>query len=141
MALAVALSTHGQSLSFSLDTLSRDSFYLVETYTAAQTKDAPRAGTTVTPQLFRDTAQLRLYIANLRNDSDKALKQAKDLNEQAKQYEQAARLWALKANAIQELVGKSDWFMGRTVAVVKPTETTTTQKPPTGKKTTKKKKT
>jgi hypothetical protein len=122
--LIAAQSIQAQSLSFSLDTLKRDSFYLIEVYTAAPTKDAPRAGTTVTPQLFRDTAQLKLYIANLRSD-------AKAAKEQAQKYEQASRLWALKAKAIQELIEKSDWFMGRNSVTPPP-------KPPANKPTKKK---
>jgi hypothetical protein len=94
-----------QTLSFSLDTISRDSFYLIETFEAAQTKESPRAAKTVTPQLFRDTAQLRLYISNLRND-------AKSAAEQAKKYEQASRVWAMKAQAIERLTAQSDWFNG-----------------------------
>ena len=98
--------TDTSSLVYSLDTIRLDSFYIIETYTVGKANMRPNVSTT--PQLFRDTSQVRLYISNLRNDSRKAY-------DQAYKYEQAARIWELKASAIEQLVNKSSWFMGTTL--------------------------
>lgn len=99
------------TLSYSLDTIRLDSFFLVEVFTAAPTKDVPRPNAEVRNQLFRDTAQVRLYVANLNKD--------------AKAYYDQAILLATKAKGINDLISSSSWFTRKKKAVEPPkTETT-----------------
>ena len=84
------------TLAYSLDTLRLDSFFLVEYFTAAPTRDVPRPNEEKRSQLFRDTAQVRLYVANLNKD--------------AKAYYDQAILLATKAKGINDLIGQNPWF-------------------------------
>ena len=102
--ISIALAS-SQSLSYSLDTLSRDSFFLIETLTGATTKDIPRPETRVSQQLFRDTAELIKLVEQFEKDSNEA-------QQEAEKYAQAARLWAIKARGIRTLIESSDWFTG-----------------------------
>ena len=106
LAIAVIFSAKSQSLSYQLDTLSRDSFYLVETLTGATTKEVPRAETRVAYQLFRDTAEVMRLIEQFEKD-------AKEAQNEADRYQQAARLWAIKARGIRTVVESSEWFTGK----------------------------
>jgi len=132
-ALLISASAQAQTLEYQLDTIRLDSFYLIETFTAAPTKDNPRPESRVSPQLFRDTMQLRLFVSNLKKD-------AKTAAEQAVKYDQAARLWAAKADAISQLANGSDWFMGRKAKVKPPEVVAPATVSPPKKTTTKKKK-
>ena len=117
------------TLSYSLDTIRLDSFFLIEVFTAAPTKDVPRPNAEVRNQLFRDTAQVRLYVANLNKD--------------AKSYYDQAILLATKAKGINDLVSSSPWFTRKKKVVEVPkTETTgsTVVEPEKPKVSTKKKK-
>ncbi len=111
-ALLIGATAQAQTLEYQIDTVRLDSFYIIETFTAAPTKDNPRPESRVSPQLFRDTSQVRLFIANLKKDANTA-------REQAIKYDQAARLWTAKADAITQLCNGSDWFMGKTPKAVK----------------------
>jgi hypothetical protein len=132
-ALLISASAQAQTLEYQIDTIRLDSFYLIETFTAAPTKDNPRPESRVSPQLFRDTIQLRLFVSNLKKD-------AKAAAEQAVKYDQAARLWAAKADAISQLANGSDWFMGRKAKVKPPEVIAPATVSPPKKTTTKKKK-
>ena len=103
LSIAVVFSAISQSLSYQLDTLSRDSFYLVETLTGATTKEVPRPETRVAYQLFRDTAEVMRLIEQFEKD-------AKEAQKEAEKYQQAARLWAIKARGIRTVVENSEWF-------------------------------
>ncbi len=106
LSIAVVFSAISQSLSYQLDTLSRDSFYLVETLTGATTKEVPRPETRVAYQLFRDTAEVMRLIEQFEKD-------AKEAQKEAEKYQQAARLWAIKARGIRTVVESSEWFSGK----------------------------
>ena len=71
-ALLISASAQAQTLEYQIDTIRLDSFYLIETFTAAPTKDNPRPESRVSPQLFRDTMQLRLFVSNLKKDAKTA---------------------------------------------------------------------
>ena len=99
--LFAAFSAHAQTpktatLAYSLDTIRLDSFYLVEVFTAAPSAQAPRPNAETRNQLFRDTSQVRLYMANLNKD--------------AKAYYDQAILLATKAKGINDLISQSPWF-------------------------------
>jgi hypothetical protein len=132
-ALLIGAGAQAQTLEYQLDTIRLDSFYLIETFTAAPTKDNPRPESRVSPQLFRDTAQVKLFISNLKKDANAA-------REQAIKYDQAARLWTAKADALTQLCKNSDWFNGRTAKAVKVELLPITPTPQPPKKPTKKKK-
>jgi hypothetical protein len=100
VSLFAAFSAHAQNktatLAYSLDTIRLDSFYLVEVFTAAPTAQAPRPNSETRYQFFADTAQVRLYVANLNKD--------------AKAYYDQAILLATKAKGINDLISQSPWF-------------------------------
>jgi len=103
LAISGALSVTAQSLSYQIDTLSRDSFYLVETLTGGTSKEVPRPEIRVAYQLFRDTAEVMRLIEQFEKD-------AKEAQNEADRYQQAARLWAIKARGIRTVVENSEWF-------------------------------
>lgn len=84
------------TLAYSLDTIRLDSFYLVEVFTAAPSAQAPRPNSETRYQFFADTAQVRLYVANLNKD--------------AKAYYDQAILLATKAKGINDLISANPWF-------------------------------
>jgi hypothetical protein len=97
--LLCSFSAHSQktaTLAYSLDTIRLDSFYLVEVFTAAPTAQAPRPNSETRYQFFADTAQVRLYVANLNKD--------------AKAYYDQAILLATKAKGINDLISQNPWF-------------------------------
>ena len=98
------------TLAYSLDTIRLDSFYLVEVFTAAPTAQAPRPNSETRYQFFADTAQVRLYVANLNKD--------------AKAYYDQAILLATKAKGINDLIGSNPWFTRKKKAVEPKPETT-----------------
>lgn len=106
LAITVVFSATSQSLSYQLDTLRRDSFYLVETLTGATTKEIPRPETRVAYQLFRDTSEVMRLIEAFERDGAEAQREAE-------KYAQTARLWAIKAKGIRTLVESNEWFTGK----------------------------
>ena len=101
------------TLTYSMDTIRRDSFFLVETVSTT-TDGKPRPETSITPQLFRDPAQLDAYVAYLEDEAKKA-------NDQALRYAQAAQLSALKAQLIGRLKEQHTWWGAATQPILKPT--------------------
>ena len=95
-AMALAFSMDGQSLTYQIDTISRDSFFLTETFTAAPTAQAPRGQTTVNSQIFRSKEQLALFAKNVKEEADK--------------YDQAAKILRLKSDAILDIINKNEAF-------------------------------
>jgi len=80
--------------SFSIEIIQPDSFYLVERIETT-TKKGQRPEVTIIPQLFKDTAQLSLFIENLKEEAKKA-------DELSKKYATAAKILKGKADIIQK---------------------------------------
>lgn len=104
---AVAFFATAQStVSYSLDTVSRQEFYIVETMTAKATKEMPRPVVTTTPIPFSDTSQVKEYIVLLRSEAKKA-------------QAEAQRIFTLgqnalvKAGEIEALYNKTEWLSGK----------------------------
>lgn len=114
------------TIRFSLDTLRRDSFFLIETI--AVTKDnAPRPVENTTPQLFKSPEQLDAYVSYLENEAKKA-------TEQAQKYAQAAELAGLRAQLIAQLKAQFEWWGAVPPALTPEPERRSTKKKQTNKK-------
>lgn len=118
------------TISYSLDTIRRDSFFLIETFSTTKA-DSPRPVETVTPQLFQATEQLDAYVNYLEDEAKKA-------NEQAQKYAQAAQLAGLRAQLITQLKTQHNWWGANTPTTLKPIPDIQETKPAKKKRATKK---
>lgn len=90
-------------LTYTLDPVRLDSFFLIEKVVEAPTKDFPRGKETVTHFLLRDTAQLRQVVAGFTSEVKKG--------EQAmKQYGEQVPVWKVKSQLIEGLMLQSEWY-------------------------------
>ena len=108
----MAFAQETATISYSLDTIRRDSFFLIETFSTTKA-DAPRPVETITPQLFSDPLQLDSYVNYLEDEAKKA-------NEQAQKYTQAAQLAGLRAQLITQLKAQHNWWGANAPTVIKP---------------------
>jgi len=92
-----------QDITYTLDMIQPDSFYLVETITYVATKEQPRPNNQVNNILMRDTAQVGALITGLKADGKKAA----DL---AAQYTANSQILNYKAAKLDELKKTSKWF-------------------------------
>lgn len=110
-----------QTLSYRIDTLARDSFFLVETSVSAATKDNPRPATTESSQLFRSKEQVVNFVDYLR-------KQAADSQAKAKEFIAAQRRLESAATLIEGAVKQAaPFFEDKPKEVVKPIVKTKTK--------------
>ena len=85
-----AQSTPPQTITYEIDPVKRDSFFLVETVTTAPTPDTPRPATTVASQLFKGPEELEKFIATLLEESKKLKAEAAQKIDGAKRIERMA---------------------------------------------------
>ena len=80
--LFAAITAKAQTVEYSIDFITKDSFYLVERVTGAVTADSPRPAISLNQKLFTSITDLQGFVAALRNrasDEDKKAKEAADI--------------------------------------------------------------
>lgn len=70
-------------VSYEVDPVSRDSFFLTETITGAATQTAPRPQIAVTSVLYKSLDDLLKFVSDLRRDADKQDEEAEAAKKQA----------------------------------------------------------
>jgi len=87
---------NAQTVSYTIDTISQDSFFLIETAKSAVSPESPRPSISQTSQLFRSYTDVIGFIDYLR-------KQAQDADTKAKEAEKTA----LEQRALQQRIEQS----------------------------------
>lgn len=105
-----SITLSAQTITYSLDTLKRDSFFLVEQITWAATIENPKPATQVNYQVFRSREQLVGFILYLRDQSAKSRTKAAELKKQASDYELAANKLIYSASEIEKLNAQNEAF-------------------------------
>jgi predicted membrane metal-binding protein len=95
------------TLTYSIDTLSRDSFFLVETV-YSYIDGMPRPQIQVNQKLFRSTIELDGFLVT-------TSKEASDYAEQAERLATLAQVSALRKNLLAELREKEPWWNGKPI--------------------------
>lgn len=67
---------YGQTVDYSLDMVRKDSFFLVETFTAPQTPQEPRGQQVVSYKLFRSIGELLDFVNTGMDGAEKELSEA-----------------------------------------------------------------
>lgn len=89
--LAIAGIAHGQSrVDYSIDPVSKDSFFLQEIVTAQATPGQPRPQTATSDVLFRSPDELRTFIEDLNTQAAESEKQAQKIMMEAAQKKEMA---------------------------------------------------
>jgi len=81
--LFAAITTKAQTVEYSIDFITKDSFYLVERVTSAVTDESPRPAVSLNQKLFTSITDLQGFVAALRNrasDEEKKAKEAYDIS-------------------------------------------------------------
>lgn len=87
---ATAQTAQPQTITYEIDPVQRDSFFLVETVTTAPTVEVPRPATTVASQLFKGPDDLEKFIAKLLEEAKKLKAEAAQKVDGAKRIERMA---------------------------------------------------
>ena len=95
-----AIAVHAQSVSYEIEFIKADSFYLVERVLSAATPEQPRPKEQVGYTLFRSVENLSLFVENISKAAQK------DEDEAKAQYSKAQDLKAI-ATKIGEVMDKS----------------------------------
>jgi hypothetical protein len=83
MLLFAAIATKAQTIEYSIDFITKDSFYLVEKVTEAKTPETQRPSVSLNQKLFTSITDIQGFVAALRNrasDEDKKAKEAQDIS-------------------------------------------------------------
>ena len=98
---AISASAQNTSITIALDTVARDSFYLIETVTKGDGKSRPEI--TTIPHLFRSPKEVVDLLEKMRKESSEAA-------EKAELYSNASKILSGKADVISGLIEKSPWW-------------------------------
>lgn len=104
-----SLSAQAQTVSYSIDTISQDSFFLIETAKSAVSPESPRPSISQTSQLFRSYTDAIGFIDYLR-------KQAQDADTKAKEAEKTAS----EQRALQQRIEQSATKIEAAIKAAKP---------------------
>lgn len=96
----LSVGIHAQSVTYEIQTIRPDSFYLVERILSSVTPEQPRPKEQVGYTLFRSVENLSLFVENIRKAAQK------DEDEAKSQYSKAQELKAI-ATKIGEVMDKS----------------------------------
>ncbi len=83
MLLFAAIATKAQTIEYSIDFITKDSFFLVEKVTEAKTPETPRPSVSLNQKLFTSVTDLQGFVAALRNrasDEEKKAKEAREIS-------------------------------------------------------------
>lgn len=108
--LLCSLSAFAQTVSYSIDTVRRDSFFLVETVKADPTADAPRPAITQNAQLFRSYEQVSGFVDYLRKQAVEAETKAREAEKTAQEQRAAQKRIEQAANKIESAIKSAKPF-------------------------------